>query len=109
MKKIVTFLFSAFVAHAALHGAAADSSAKAKPAKKVSPPEKHWRVELKIGDKYYSESYFYTAAEHYRDVVRQDSNSRRGCFGLAMALLQSRDYEGAETFFRQFYSIKPGE
>jgi outer membrane protein OmpA-like peptidoglycan-associated protein len=26
-----------------------------------------------------------------------------------MSLLKSRDYEGAETFFRKFYAIKPGE
>lgn len=70
---------------------------------------KNFGTELKIGDKFYAESYFYTAAEYYKDVVRQDSTNRYGTFWLAMSLLRARDYEGAETFFRKFYSIKPGE
>lgn len=69
---------------------------------------KNFNTELKIGDKFYAESYFYTAAEYYKDVVRQDSSNRYGTFWLAMSLLRARDYEGAETFFRKFYSIKPG-
>ncbi|HLP50689.1 MAG TPA: OmpA family protein [Chitinophagales bacterium] len=70
---------------------------------------KNLNTELKIGDKFYAESYYYTAAEYYKDVVRQDSSNRYGNFWLAMSLLQARDYEGAETFFRKFYAIKPGE
>jgi len=78
-------------------------------AKKLIAPDKQVSVELKLGDMDYSQSYFYTAAEHYRDVVRQDSANRYGNFGLAMSLYQSRDYVNAELFFRQFYNIKPGE
>ncbi|HLP22034.1 MAG TPA: OmpA family protein [Chitinophagales bacterium] len=70
---------------------------------------KNLNTELRIGDKFYAESYYYTAAEYYKDVVRQDSSNRYGNFWLAMALLQARDYEGAETFFRKFYALKPGE
>jgi outer membrane protein OmpA-like peptidoglycan-associated protein/tetratricopeptide (TPR) repeat protein len=72
-------------------------------------PSKNLKTELKIGDKFYAESYFYTAAEYYKDAVRQDSSNRYGTFWLAMSLLNARDYEGAEVFFRKFYSLKPGE
>lgn len=72
-------------------------------------PSKNIGTELKIADKFYAESYFYTAAEYYRDAVRQDSTSRYATFWLAMSLLQSRDYENAEVFFEKFYSMKPGE
>ena len=78
-------------------------------AKKLTAPDKQVGVELRLGDMDYSQSYFYTAAEHYRDVVRQDSANRAGNFGLALSLLQSRDYINSELFFRQFYNIKPGE
>ncbi len=70
---------------------------------------KNLNTELKIGDKFYAESSFYTAAEFYKDAVRQDSTNRYGTFWLAMSLLGARDYENAEVFFRKFYSIKPGE
>lgn len=78
-------------------------------AKGLTAPDKQIRTELRLGDIDYSQSYFYTAAEHYRDVVRQDSANRSGNFGLAMSLYMSRDYANAELFFRQFYNIKPGE
>jgi len=78
-------------------------------AQKNRVPSKCPKTQLKIGDKFYGESYFYTAAEYYKDVVRQDSSNRYANFWLAMSLLNARDYENAEVFFRQFYSIKPGE
>ena len=78
-------------------------------AKKLTSPETQPRTELKIADKFYAESYYYTAAQHYRDVVRNDSSNRYANFGLAMSLLQARDYANAEVFFRKFYDIKPGE
>jgi outer membrane protein OmpA-like peptidoglycan-associated protein/tetratricopeptide (TPR) repeat protein len=77
--------------------------------KKLNTPDKTVAVELKIGDKFYAESYFYTAAEYYKDAVRQDSTNRYATFWLAMSLLEARDYENAEVFFARFYSIKPGD
>jgi len=77
-------------------------------AQKHRVPSKTPNTELKIADKFYAESYYYTAAEYYKDVVRQDSANRYANFWLAMSLLEARDYENAEVFFRQFYSIKPG-
>lgn len=78
-------------------------------AQKNRVPSKNINTELKIADRFYAESYFYTAAEYYRDAVRQDSSSRYANFWLAMSLLQSRDYENAEVFFEKFYNMKPGE
>ncbi|MES2621554.1 MAG: OmpA family protein, partial [Bacteroidota bacterium] len=77
-------------------------------AQKNRVPSKCPKTQLKIGDKFYAESYFYTAAEYYKDVVRQDSSNRYANFWLAMSLLNARDYANSEVFFRQFYSIKPG-
>lgn len=111
MKKILTLTFAVFAALLAIGKGTADTSSATPKVKehKSYPPEYQPRTELKIADRFFAESYYYTAAEHYRDVVRQDSNSREGNFGLAMSLLASRDYEGAEIFFRKFYAIKPGE
>lgn len=78
-------------------------------AQKNRVPSKNPKTELKIADKFYAESYYFTAAEYYKDAVRQDSANRYGHFWLAMSLLQARDYEGAEVFFRKFYGLKPGE
>ncbi|MCW5908301.1 MAG: OmpA family protein [Chitinophagales bacterium] len=97
MKKIATLTFCAFVFNATVYA----------QVNRVS--SKNIGTELKIADKFYAESYFYTAAEYYRDAVRQDSTSRYATFWLAMSLLQSRDYENAEVFFEKFYSMKPGE
>jgi len=76
---------------------------------KLTAPETQPRTELKIADKFFAESYFYTAAEHYRDVVRQDSTNRQGIYGLAVSLLMARDYTNSEVFFRLFFDQKPGE
>lgn len=62
-------------------------------------PSKNPKTELKIADKFYAESYFYTAAEYYKDVVRQDSANRYALYWLGMSLLQARDYENSEVFF----------
>lgn len=72
-------------------------------------PSKSPKTELKIADKFFAESYFYTASEYYKDVVRQEPENRYATFWLAVSLLQARDYENAEVFFAKFYSIKPNE
>jgi outer membrane protein OmpA-like peptidoglycan-associated protein/tetratricopeptide (TPR) repeat protein len=97
MKKIVTLTLLALIF--SLNGYA----------QKAKTHSKNIGTQLKIADKFYAESYFYTAAEYYRDALRQDSTSRYAAFWLAMSLLQSRDYEGAEVFFDKFYSMQPGE
>jgi outer membrane protein OmpA-like peptidoglycan-associated protein/tetratricopeptide (TPR) repeat protein len=80
--------------------------AQAKP-KKLNTPDKSVAVEIKIGDKFYAESYFYTAADYYKDAVRQDSTNRYAIYWLAMSLLEARDYENAEVFFALFYNLQP--
>ncbi|MFN8299378.1 MAG: OmpA family protein [Chitinophagales bacterium] len=77
-------------------------------AQKYRVPSKTSRTEMKLGDRFYAEASPYTAAEFYKDAVRQDSSNRYATFWLAMSLLQARDYENSEVFFRKFYSIKPG-
>ena len=76
---------------------------------KYRVPSKNPATELKIADRFYAESYFYTASEYYKDVVRVDSGNRYATFWLAMSLLQARDYANAEVFFHKFYDMKPGK
>lgn len=64
---------------------------------------------LKLGDRFYAESAYYTAAEYYKEVVLAKPENRYANYWLAMSELMSRDYEKAETFFQKFGAIKPGE
>lgn len=64
---------------------------------------------LKLGDRFFAESAYYTAAEYYKEVVRENPENRYANYWLGMSLLMSRDYERAETFFEKFGSIKAGE
>ncbi len=98
MKKIIALTFLALIL-----------SSSVLFAQKNRVKSKSFNTELKIGDKFYAESYFYTAAEYYKDVVRQDSTNRYAHFWLAMSLFQARDYENAETFFAKFYAMKPSD
>jgi outer membrane protein OmpA-like peptidoglycan-associated protein/tetratricopeptide (TPR) repeat protein len=98
MKKILALIVTAIVISNSFAGG-----------KKMVDPDKRGGTVLKIADRYYAESYYYTAAGYYRDVVRTDSANRYATFWLAMSLYQARDYENAEVFFRQFYEMKPGE
>ncbi len=78
-------------------------------AQKNRVPSKSPKTELKIADKFYAESSFFTASEYYKDVVRQDSSNRYANYWLAMSLLMARDYVNSEVFFRNFFDLKPGE
>ncbi len=78
-------------------------------AQKNRVPSRSAGTELKLADNFYAQSYYYTAAEYYKNVVRDDSTNRYAHFWLGMSLLQARDYENAEVFFKKFYEIKPGE
>ncbi|MCS6819063.1 MAG: hypothetical protein NZ522_03860, partial [Chitinophagales bacterium] len=64
---------------------------------------------LKLGDRFYAESAYYTATEYYKEVVLAQPQNRYANYWLAMSLLMSRDYEKAELFFQKFAAIKPGE
>jgi outer membrane protein OmpA-like peptidoglycan-associated protein/tetratricopeptide (TPR) repeat protein len=67
------------------------------------------RATLKLADRYYAESSFYSSADNYKLYLKKDPQSRYANFWLAMALYQARDYEGAEKYFARYYSIKPGK
>ncbi|MBS1623753.1 MAG: OmpA family protein [Bacteroidetes bacterium] len=62
---------------------------------------------LKLADRYYAESTFYTAAENYKLYLTKKPDDRYARYWLAMALYQARDYKGSEEAFAAFYAIKP--
>ena len=63
---------------------------------------------LRLADRYYAESIFYTAADNYKLYLTKKPNDRYARYWLAMALYQARDYKGAEENFAAFYDLKPG-
>ena len=67
------------------------------------------RATLKLADRYYAESTFYSSAENYRLYLQKDPGSRYANYWLAMALYQARDYKGSEEAFAKFYSLTPGK
>ncbi|HWB64116.1 MAG TPA: hypothetical protein VG603_11435, partial [Chitinophagales bacterium] len=96
MKKIlaltVTVLVTGFAGYNTVSGQTNDntdtgkkSSAKEKPQhvassyddfnSMVASFKEKRRIELKTADKFYAESYYYTAANYYRDVLRQDTSN----------------------------------
>ena len=62
---------------------------------------------LRLADRYYAESIFYTAADNYKLYLTKKPNDRYARYWLAMALYQARDYKGAEDNFAAFYDLKP--
>ncbi len=66
------------------------------------------RATLKLADRYYAESIFYTAAENYRLYLKKKPQDRYATYWLGMALYQARDYEGSEAAFRSYFAIMPG-
>lgn len=62
---------------------------------------------LRLADRYYAESIFYTAAENYKLYLTKKPNNRYARYWLAMALYEARDYKGAEEAFAAFYALKP--
>jgi outer membrane protein OmpA-like peptidoglycan-associated protein/tetratricopeptide (TPR) repeat protein len=67
------------------------------------------KTELKIADRMFAESVFYTAIEYYKDVVRQEDSNRYAIYGLAASCLMARDYENAEIFFEKFFNTPKGK
>lgn len=67
------------------------------------------KTELKIADRMFAESIYYTAIEYYKDVVRQQDSNRYAVYGLATACLMARDYENAEIFYEKFFSLPKGK
>jgi outer membrane protein OmpA-like peptidoglycan-associated protein len=62
---------------------------------------------LKLADRYYAESIFYSAAENYKLYLTKKPTDRYANYWLAMALYQARDYAGSEKAFYTFYTLVP--
>jgi outer membrane protein OmpA-like peptidoglycan-associated protein/tetratricopeptide (TPR) repeat protein len=67
------------------------------------------KATLKLADRYYAESTFYTAADNYKLYLQRKPNDRYATYWLGMALYQARDYKGSEAAFESYYSLKPGK
>jgi len=86
-----------------------DPKPKAKGKNKTEKRTVNVKRYLKLGDRFFAESSYYTAAEYYKEVVRENPENRYANYWLGVSLLFSRDYERAETFLEKFGSIKAGE
>ena len=67
------------------------------------------RATLKLADRYYAESIFYTAAEEYKLYLQKKPDDRYATYWLGMALYQARDYKGSQAAFEAYYALKPGK
>jgi outer membrane protein OmpA-like peptidoglycan-associated protein/tetratricopeptide (TPR) repeat protein len=67
------------------------------------------RATLKLADRYYAESVFYSAADNYKLYLQRKPNDRYATYWLAMALYQARDYKGAEAAFEAYFAMQPGK
>jgi outer membrane protein OmpA-like peptidoglycan-associated protein/tetratricopeptide (TPR) repeat protein len=65
------------------------------------------RATLKLADRYYAESIFYSAADNYKLYLKRKPQDRYATYWLAMALYQARDYKNSEAAFRSFFAILP--
>jgi outer membrane protein OmpA-like peptidoglycan-associated protein/tetratricopeptide (TPR) repeat protein len=74
-----------------------------------NPSQLGAHAKLKLADRYFAESLFYSAAENYRDHLAKKPNCRYASYWLAMSLYFAKDYEKAEKAFARFYALQPGK
>ena len=67
------------------------------------------RATLKLADRYYAESQFYTAADNYKLYLQRKPNDRYATYWLAMAQYQARDYKNSEATFAAYFALQPGK
>jgi outer membrane protein OmpA-like peptidoglycan-associated protein len=67
------------------------------------------KATLKLADRYYAESSFYSAANNYKLYLHSKPNDRYATYWLAMALYRARDYQGSEATFAAYYALKPSK
>lgn len=67
------------------------------------------KATLKLADRYYAESIFYSAADNYKLFLRSKPNDRYATYWLAMALYRARDYQRSEATFAAYYALKPSK
>lgn len=64
------------------------------------------KAELKLADLLYAQGHYYTAIEHYKEVIREKPDWRYPRYWLAMSYLKSSDYVNAEKWFNKFVNHK---
>ncbi len=61
---------------------------------------------IKLGDKLYAESYYYNAADMYKQALMIKKDNRYAMYWLAKSYFMSRDYEKAVVWYQQFTQTK---
>ncbi len=61
---------------------------------------------MKVGDRLFAESYYYNAAEMYKQALMAKSNVRYAMYWLAKSYYMSRDYEKSVYWFDKFTKVK---
>ena len=67
-----------------------------------------YKRDLKIADRLYAESVFYSASEYYKEALRKKPDNRYATYWLGVSSLMARDYKQAEQFLERFFKCKPG-
>lgn len=67
-----------------------------------------YKRDLKIADRLYAESVFYSASEYYKEALRKKPDNRYAMYWLGLSSLMARDYLQAELFLERFFKYKPG-
>ena len=67
------------------------------------------KTEQKLADLLYAQGHYYTAIEHYKEVVREKPSWRYPRYWLAMSYYKARDYKNAELWFKKFVNHRLGE
>ena len=67
-----------------------------------------YKRDLKIADRLYAESIFYSASEYYKEALRKKPDNRYAMYWLGLSSLMARDYLQAELFLERFFKYKPG-
>jgi tetratricopeptide (TPR) repeat protein len=62
---------------------------------------------LKLADRYFAESLFYSAAENYQAYIAKKPTSRYANYWYAMSLYYAKDYTKSEKAFDRFYAFTP--
>lgn len=62
---------------------------------------------LKLADRYFAESLFYSAAENYQAYLAKKPTSRYANYWYAMSLYYAKDYTKTEKAFDRFYALTP--
>jgi outer membrane protein OmpA-like peptidoglycan-associated protein len=61
---------------------------------------------IKLGDRLYAESYYYNAADMYKQALMVKGDNRYAMYWLAKSYYMSRDYEKAVAWYQKFTQTK---